>query len=62
MLPTKQRVVKNIWFWFLTLNTLKNAYPNDDVHVGVMFGTNEDHIYLTSLDGVIVYDIFASAN
>ena len=41
---------------------LRDIYPNDDVHVAMMFGTNEDHIYLTSLDGVIVYDIFASAN
>ena len=45
-----------------TLNDLKGIYPNEDIHVAVMFGTNEDHIYLTSLDGVIVYDIFASAN
>ena len=43
-----------------TLNDLKGIYPNEDVHVAVMFGTNEDHIYLTSLDGTIVYDVFAN--
>ena len=42
------------------LDDLKGIYPNDDIHVAMMFGTNEDHIYLTSLDGTIVYDIFAN--
>ena len=46
----------------VTLDKLEDVYPNDDVHVAVMFGTNEDHIYLTSLDGIIMYDIFANAN
>lgn len=42
------------------LDNLKGIYPNDDIHVAIMFGTNEDHIYLTSLDGIIVYDVFAN--
>ena len=42
------------------LGNLKDIYPNDDVHVTMMFGTNEDHIYLTGLDGTIVYDVFAN--
>ena len=42
------------------LDDLKGIYPNDDIHVAIMFGTNEDHIYLTSLDGTIVYDVFAN--
>ena len=36
------------------LGNLKDIYPNDDVHVTMMFGTNEDQIYLTRLDGTIV--------
>ena len=44
----------------VTLNKLEDVYPNDDVHVAVMFGTNEDHLYLTSLDGTIVYDVFVN--
>ena len=47
-------------FWLSVLNDLKNIYPNDDIHVAIMFGTNEDHIYLTSLDGIITYDVFAN--
>ena len=43
-----------------TLDKLEDIYPNDDIHVAMMFGTNEDHIYLTSLDGIIVYDVFAN--
>ena len=43
-----------------TLDKLEDIYPNDDIHVAMMFGTNEDHIYLTSLDGTIVYDVFAN--
>ena len=42
------------------LDKLEDIYPNDDIHVAMMFGTNEDHIYLTSLDGTIVYDVFAN--
>ena len=43
-----------------SLDKLEDIYPNDDIHVAMMFGTNEDHIYLTSLDGTIVYDVFAN--
>ena len=43
-----------------SLDKLEDIYPNDDIHVAIMFGTNEDHIYLTSLDGTIVYDVFAN--
>lgn len=43
-----------------TLDKLEDIYPNDDIHVAMMFGTDEDHIYLTSLDGTIVYDVFAN--
>ena len=43
-----------------TLDKLEDIYPNDDIHVAMMFGTNEDHIYLTSLDGTIIYDVFAN--
>lgn len=42
------------------LAKLYEFYPNDDIHMGVMIGTNEDYIYLTSLDGTIVYDVFAN--
>ena len=42
------------------LDKLEDIYPNDDIHVAMMFGTDEDHIYLTSLDGTIVYDVFAN--
>ena len=43
-----------------SLDKLEDIYPNDDIHVAMMFGTNEDHIYLTSLDGTIVYDVSAN--
>ena len=44
----------------VSLAKLHEFYPNDDIHMGVMIGTDEDHIYLTSLDGTIVYDVFAN--
>ena len=44
----------------VSLAKLHELYPNDNIHMGVMIGTNEDHIYLTSLDGTIVYDVFAN--